>query len=144
MLHDHNRLILSGPSGTGKTYLANKLASFLLSSSASGSSSRLAASSSSATVATFTVGLNNVSALKDFLARATTSNSETSAPPRVVILDNLHRVTSKLDDVFEVCGHNPDQFIVGTFDDDDNGASSAQATAATSPTSSVVGSYNFR
>ena len=45
-------------------------------------------------------------------------------------------------DVFEVCGHNPDQFIVGTFDDDDG--ASAQATAATSPTSSVVGSYNFR
>ena len=133
MLHDHNRLILSGPAGTGKTYLANKLAGHLLAAAKASSSYRLGASSS--TVATFTVGLNNVSALKEFLARVT--GGET--PARVVILDNLHRV-SKLDDVFEVCGHNSDQFIVGTYDD----AAQESQVGATSPTSSVVGSYNFR
>ena len=33
MLNDHNRLILSGPAGTGKTFLANKLAGHLLATS---------------------------------------------------------------------------------------------------------------
>ena len=60
-----------------------------------------------------------------------------------------HRV-SKLDDVFEVCGHSPDQFIIGTYDDEkesssgSGGVAGSGAAAATSPTSSVVGSYNFR
>lgn len=30
MLMEHHRIILSGPSGTGKTYLANKLAEYVI------------------------------------------------------------------------------------------------------------------
>ena len=59
-------------------------------------------------IATFSVGLNNVSALKEFLARVTAAPGTSGETPKVVMLDNLHRV-SKLDDVFEVCGHNADQ-----------------------------------
>ena len=54
------------------------------------------------------MGLNNVSALKEFLARVTAAPGTSGETPKVVMLDNLHRV-SKLDDVFEVCGHNADQ-----------------------------------
>ena len=128
MLVDHNRLILSGPAGTGKTFLAHKIAGFLLRKTG-GSSYRLS-NASSAAVATYNVGLNNESGLKEFLARVTGPNES----PKVVIVDNLHRV-SKLDDVFEVCHHNPDQYIIGTFD--------AEGSAS-SPTSGCVGSYNFR
>lgn len=33
LLMEHHRIILSGPSGTGKTYLANKLAEYLITKS---------------------------------------------------------------------------------------------------------------
>ena len=130
------------------------------------------------------MGLNNVSALKEFLARVTAAPGTSGETPKVVMLDNLHRV-SKLDDVFEVCGHNADQvsqygaisnriapstnaksnylqailrsdqhhklpfqFIIGTYDDAEETGSAAsgnpQAGQLQSPTSSVVGSYNFR
>ncbi|KAL1454928.1 hypothetical protein WDU94_009057 [Cyamophila willieti] len=93
LLLEHKRIIFCGPSGTGKSYLAGKLAEFLvyregkINSTAEG-------------VATFNVDNKNSKELRQYLANIA-DQCETNANdvPLVLILDNLHHATS-LGEVF--------------------------------------------
>merc|ERR1719322_144540 len=111
LLMENKRVMLCGVSGIGKTYLANKLANFLIQNEASkkaktpigGNDNKTITSNS---IATFSVGPNNVSELRHFLQRNCNHsspypiNNQTSDSPKVIILDNLH-LAGKLEDVFE-------------------------------------------
>lgn len=92
LLTEHRRLILCGPKGTGKSYLARKLAEFLVAKS-----NRSPAES----IATFNVD-NKSSNLQQYLgtiAEQATINGAAEELPLVIILDNLHHA-SALGDVF--------------------------------------------
>ncbi|KAL8586948.1 hypothetical protein ACOMHN_062359 [Nucella lapillus] len=93
LLLEHRRIILCGPSGTGKTYLAQKLAEHLVLRSGK----ELTAGS----VAVFNVDHKSAKELRQYLANIADQCEATSvsALPAVVILDNLHHVSS-LADVF--------------------------------------------
>ncbi|XP_026866944.2 neuron navigator 2 isoform X1 [Electrophorus electricus] len=89
LLREHRRLILSGPSGTGKTYLAQRLAEHLV---------LLEGRTASHTaVVTFSVDHKSSKELRQYLAAV---GEQWSAPgqdteaPLVLILDNLHHVGS--------------------------------------------------
>ncbi|KAI5726429.1 hypothetical protein M8J76_002487 [Diaphorina citri] len=93
LLLEHKRIIFCGPSGTGKSYLAGKLAEFLvfregkINSTAEG-------------VATFNVDNKNSKELRQYLANiADQCENNANDVPLVLILDNLHHATS-LGEVF--------------------------------------------
>ncbi|XP_031617413.1 protein sickie isoform X7 [Contarinia nasturtii] len=96
LLNDHRRLILCGPSGTGKSYLARKLAEFLVTQSQRDNPNEA--------IATFNVDHKSSEELQHYLghiaAQATMANCA-SELPSVIILDNLHHA-SALGDVFQV------------------------------------------
>lgn len=113
LLNEHKRLILYGPSGVGKTYLAQKIAEFLVMKLQKGS--RMSRSSFESddlnsygeyqcppgSIATFTIDEKSASELKSYLSTLE-DQLDASSPhelPTVVILDNLHHVTS-IDEVF--------------------------------------------
>ena len=165
LLMENKRIMLCGVNGIGKTYLANKLANFLIQNDASkvvkspsGCNDNKTITSNS--IATFSVGPNNVSELRHFLQRNCNHsspypiNNQTSDSPKVIILDNLH-LAGKLEDVFDginLPSNSADQnqtwqtsqYIIGTMDS----TSLNSATVATSPTSNISGfqtkSNNFR
>ncbi|XP_076079389.1 uncharacterized protein LOC143049654 isoform X9 [Mytilus galloprovincialis] len=93
LLLEHRRIILCGPSGTGKTYLAQKLAEHLVLRSGK----ELTAGS----VATFNVDHKSAKELRQYLANIADQceNSSAGELPSVIILDNLHHVGS-LGEVF--------------------------------------------
>ncbi|CAG5121881.1 unnamed protein product, partial [Candidula unifasciata] len=93
LLLEHHRIILCGPSGTGKTYLAQKLAEHVVLRSGK----ELTAGS----VATFNVDNKSAQELRQYLANIADQCESTNvhALPSAIILDNLHHVTS-LADVF--------------------------------------------
>ncbi|KAL4233019.1 positive regulation of invadopodium disassembly [Mactra antiquata] len=93
LLMEHRRIILCGPSGTGKTYLAQKLAEHLVLRSGK----ELTAGS----VATFNVDHKTAKELRQYLANIAEQCENTSIAelPSVIILDNLHHVGS-LGEVF--------------------------------------------
>lgn len=88
LLIEHRRLILCGPSGTGKSYLARKLAEFLI------------AKSDSDVIATFNVDNKTNKELQQYLGHISeqATNGENELPS-VIILENLH-TASELGDVF--------------------------------------------
>ncbi|XP_054742811.1 protein sickie [Anastrepha obliqua] len=94
LLTEHRRLILCGPSGTGKSYLARRLAEFLVARSGRGNPSE--------TIATFNVDHKSSKELRQYLGhvaeQAAIANGA-SELPSVIILDNLHHA-SALGDVF--------------------------------------------
>ncbi|XP_055385781.1 protein sickie-like isoform X2 [Condylostylus longicornis] len=94
LLTEHRRLILCGPSGTGKSYLARKLAEFIV--------ARGGRNNISEAIATFNVDNKSSKELRQFLSyigeQASMPNGE-SELPSVIILDNLHHA-SALGDVF--------------------------------------------
>ncbi|XP_030381113.1 protein sickie-like [Scaptodrosophila lebanonensis] len=94
LLTEHRRLILCGPSGTGKSYLARRLAEFLVARAGRGNPSEA--------IATFNVDHKSSKDLRQYLGhiaeQAAIANG-VSELPSVIILDNLHHA-SALGDVF--------------------------------------------
>uniref|UniRef100_A0A4W5L534 Neuron navigator 3 n=1 Tax=Hucho hucho TaxID=62062 RepID=A0A4W5L534_9TELE len=94
LLMEHRRIILSGPSGTGKSFLASKLAEFIVTKSG-----RKVTESN---LASFNVDQKSSKDLRQYLSSlAEQCNSEESETelPTVVLLDNLHHIGS-LSDIF--------------------------------------------
>ncbi|RZF40004.1 hypothetical protein LSTR_LSTR002407, partial [Laodelphax striatellus] len=110
LLSEHRRIILCGPSGTGKSYLANKLAEFLV--------LRAGKDANAESIATFNVDHKSSKELRQYLSNVA-EQCETSASdlPSVIILDNLHNAAS-LADVFNgflSAKYAKCPFIIGTM-----------------------------
>ncbi|MBN3288823.1 NAV3 protein, partial [Polyodon spathula] len=112
LLIEHRRIILSGPSGTGKTFLANKLAEYVVCKS--GRESR------EGNIASFNVDQKSSKELRQYLSNlADQCNSEGNEAdlPVVVILDNLHHIGS-LNDIFNGflnCKYHKCPYVIGTM-----------------------------
>lgn len=111
LLTEHRRIILCGPSGTGKTFLAQKLAEYLVLRSGRD----LAAGS----IATFSVDHKSAKELRQYLSNVAEQceNSNASDLPAVIILDNLHHVGS-LGEVFNgflSAKYQKCPYIIGTM-----------------------------
>ncbi|KAK5896205.1 hypothetical protein CgunFtcFv8_009829 [Champsocephalus gunnari] len=112
LLMEHRRIILSGPSGTGKSFLAAKLAEFII--------SQLGQQVTEHNVASFNVDQNSSKDLRQYLSNlAEQCNSEDSDTelPTVVILDNLHHIGS-LSDIFNGflnCKYHKCPYVIGTM-----------------------------
>ncbi|CAL4080352.1 unnamed protein product, partial [Meganyctiphanes norvegica] len=90
LLTEHRRIILCGPSGTGKTYLAHKLAEFLV--------TRLGKDPSPGNIATFNVDHKTGKDLGAYLSHISEQcENNTSDLPMVIILDNLHHAGALID-----------------------------------------------
>ncbi|XP_072257504.1 neuron navigator 3 isoform X4 [Pyxicephalus adspersus] len=111
LLMEHHRIILSGPSGTGKTYLANKLAEYVVNKSGRKKIEEA--------IATFNVDHKSSKELRQYLANLADQccgDNDTDLP-LVVILDNLHHIGS-LSDIFNGflnCKYSKCPYIIGTM-----------------------------
>uniref|UniRef100_UPI00398F3504 neuron navigator 3 n=1 Tax=Pristiophorus japonicus TaxID=55135 RepID=UPI00398F3504 len=112
VLLEHCQIILSGPSGTGKTYLANRLAEFLV--------NRAGRDVSDGSIATFNVDHKSSKELRQYLstlAEQCVAADNGSDLPLVIILDNLHHVGS-LSDIFNGflnCRYHKCPYVIGTM-----------------------------
>ncbi|XP_060047337.1 neuron navigator 3 isoform X3 [Erinaceus europaeus] len=112
LLMEHHRIILSGPSGTGKTYLANKLAEYVITKSGR--------KETEDAIATFNVDHKSSKELQQYLANLAeqcSADNNGVELPVVIILDNLHHVGS-LSDIFNGflnCKYNKCPYIIGTM-----------------------------
>uniref|UniRef100_A0A8C5M8Q7 Neuron navigator 3 n=1 Tax=Leptobrachium leishanense TaxID=445787 RepID=A0A8C5M8Q7_9ANUR len=111
LLMEHRRIILSGPSGTGKTYLANKFAEYVISKSGR--------KKIDDAVATFNVDHKSSKELRQYLANLADQCSADNDRdlPLVIILDNLHHIGS-LSDIFNGflnCKYSKCPYIIGTM-----------------------------
>ncbi|KAM9771424.1 neuron navigator 3 isoform X14 [Syngnathus typhle] len=112
LLMEHRRIILSGPSGTGKSFLAAKLAEFII--------SQMGQEVTEHNVASFNVDQNSSKDLRQYLSNlAERCNSESTDTklPTVVILDNLHHISS-LSDIFNGflnCKYHKCPYVIGTM-----------------------------
>ncbi|XP_035704114.1 protein sickie isoform X4 [Folsomia candida] len=87
LLSDHGRIILCGPSGTGKSYLARKIGEYLV--------ARCGKDPCPEAIATFSADHKNSKELRQYLANlADQCESGSAELPSVIILDNLHQVSS--------------------------------------------------
>ncbi|KAK9498641.1 hypothetical protein O3M35_003227 [Rhynocoris fuscipes] len=106
----YRRIILCGSSGTGKSYLANKLAEFL--------AIRAGKESTAEAVATFNVEHKSSKELRQYLANiAEQCETNASDLPSVIILDNLHQASS-LGEVFNGflnARYSKCPYIIGTM-----------------------------
>ena len=114
MLIENRRLIFSGPSGTGKTYLAHKLAEYMaikqMDSSSVAIYSRVVPNIGGANcvppsgaITTFNVDHKNAKELRAYLTNiAEQCQLEVALTPlpTVIILDNLHHSIDSLEDIF--------------------------------------------
>ncbi|XP_077957169.1 neuron navigator 3 isoform X5 [Gasterosteus aculeatus] len=112
LLMEHRRIILSGPSGTGKSFLAAKLAEYII--------SQMGRPVTEHNVASFNVDQNSSKDLRQYLSNlAEQCNSEETDTelPTVVILDNLHHIGS-LSDIFNGflnCKYYKCPYVIGTM-----------------------------
>ncbi|CAI5637459.1 unnamed protein product [Oreochromis niloticus] len=112
LLMEHRRIILSGPSGTGKSFLAAKLAEYIISD--------MGQEVTEHNVASFNVDQNSSKDLRQYLSTlAEQCNSEETDTelPTVVILDNLHHIGS-LSDIFNGflnCKYHKCPYVIGTM-----------------------------
>ncbi|XP_063112876.1 neuron navigator 2 isoform X7 [Cavia porcellus] len=129
LLVEHRRIILSGPSGTGKTYLANRLSEYVV--------LREGRELTDGIIATFNVDHKSSKELRQYLSNlADQCNSENDSVdmPLVIILDNLHHVSS-LGEIFNGllnCKYHKCPYIIGTMNQ------------ATSSTPNLQLHHNFR
>ncbi|XP_036423987.1 neuron navigator 2 [Colossoma macropomum] len=111
-LREHRRIILSGPSGTGKSFLAMRLAEHLVLLDGRTLADRV--------IASFNVDNKSSKELKQYLSNLTdqcNSSMQAGELPLVIILDNLHHVGS-LGDIFNGllnCKHHRCPYIIGTM-----------------------------
>ncbi|KAK7176847.1 hypothetical protein R3I93_000938 [Phoxinus phoxinus] len=112
LLQEHRRIILSGPSGTGKSYLAHRLAEHL--------ALREGKRPNESNIVTFNVDHKSSKELRQYLAnivdQCSAGGPETEAP-LVLILDNLHHVSS-LGEMFNGllnCKYQRCPYIIGTM-----------------------------
>uniref|UniRef100_A0A668ACQ6 Neuron navigator 3 n=1 Tax=Myripristis murdjan TaxID=586833 RepID=A0A668ACQ6_9TELE len=112
LLMEHRRIILSGPSGTGKSFLAAKLAEYIV--------SKMGLEITEHNVASFNVDQKSSKDLRQYLSSlAEQCNSEETETelPIVVILDNLHHIGS-LSDIFNGflnCKYHKCPYVIGTM-----------------------------
>uniref|UniRef100_A0A8C3GCM8 Neuron navigator 3 n=1 Tax=Cyclopterus lumpus TaxID=8103 RepID=A0A8C3GCM8_CYCLU len=112
LLMEHRRIILSGPSGTGKSFMAAKLAEYII--------SQMGQPVTEHNVASFNVDQNSSKDLRQYLSNLAEqcSSEETDTElPTVVILDNLHHIGS-LSDIFNGflnCKYHRCPYVIGTM-----------------------------
>ncbi|XP_048506232.1 protein sickie isoform X2 [Athalia rosae] len=128
LLTEHRRVILCGPSGTGKSYLAGKLAHALVDTDTD--------AKDAASVATFNVDHKSSKELRQYLAHIAERCDSSAADelPRVIILENLQHAAS-LGELFSgLLGtrHSSCPAIIGTM---------SQATCSTT---NLQLHHNFR
>ncbi|RXN11032.1 neuron navigator 3 isoform X6 [Labeo rohita] len=112
LLMEHRRIILSGPSGTGKSYLATKLAYYII--------SKIGQEVTDTNLASFNVDQKSSKDLRQYLSslaeQCNTEECEIELPS-VVILDNLHHIGS-LSDIFNGflnCKYHKCPYVIGTM-----------------------------
>ncbi|KAJ8402406.1 hypothetical protein AAFF_G00368950 [Aldrovandia affinis] len=112
LLTEHRRIILSGPSGTGKTFLAGKLAEYIITKSGR--------EVTDGNVASFNVDHKSSKDLRQYLsslAEQCSSEETETELPLVVILDNLHHIGA-LSDIFNGflnCKYHKCPYVIGTM-----------------------------
>ncbi|XP_077948999.1 neuron navigator 1 isoform X3 [Gasterosteus aculeatus] len=111
LLLKHRRLILSGPSGTGKSYLASRLAEYLV--------DRSAREVTDGIVVTFNMHRQSCKDLQLYLSNLANQidrESSTSEIPLVVILDDIHGPASisELVNGALTCKYHKCPYIIGT------------------------------
>ncbi|XP_059382665.1 neuron navigator 2-like isoform X8 [Carassius carassius] len=112
LLQEHRRIILSGPSGTGKSYLAHRLAEHL--------ALREGRLPNESNIVTFNVDHKSSKELRQYLANIVeqcSADGQDTEAPLLLILDNLHHISS-LGEIFNGllnCKYQRCPYIIGTM-----------------------------
>ncbi|KAF4094350.1 hypothetical protein AMELA_G00014100 [Ameiurus melas] len=130
-LQEHRLIILSGPSGTGKSFLATKLAEHVVLMEGHSLNKQL--------ITSFNVDNKSSKELKQYLSNLTeqcSSSTRAVEVPRVIIVENLHHVGSLSEIINGLlnCKHNRSPYIIGTMNQ----------TSSSTSTPNLQLHHNFR